>query len=224
MNENENIGNVENVNIDDLLKVEFPKVNENAVNALNGVLETPKTENEDLQGYNPEIHETPPRKNRFGEWAKKRGNKKGFGFGKTKTENETPKTETEKPPLEIPQNPQEAAAAIENENNIETQTAAAAAMMSMFFYKGLEIWSDYEANQNEMQAHQSATYKYLMSRGGCDLPPWAEVAAISAQSIYAASQKEKAQGKIQKFKSWIVGKIYAFKNRKNSNTTETRKA
>ena len=222
-NENENVGNVEDVKVEDLLKVEFPKVNENAVNALNGVA-TPKTENDELKDFNPDIHETPPRKNRFGEWAKKRGNKKGFGFGKTKTETEPPKTETEKPPLEIPQNPQEAAAAIENENNIETQTAAAAAMMSMCFYKGLEIWSDYEANPIEMQAHKAATYKYLMSRGGCDLPPWAEVAAISAQSIYAASQKEKAQGKIHKFKSWIVGKIYAFKNRKNSNTTETRKA
>ncbi len=221
MHENENI-NTEDVTVNDLTQVEFPKVNENAVNALNVVSETPKTENEDLQGYNPEIHETPPRKNRFGEWAKKRGNKKGFGFPKTKTENETPKTENKKPPLEIPQNPQEAAAEMEAAQNVEVSTEAAAALFSQCFYVGLNVWSDYTPSEMEKAAHRQATYKYLMTRGGCELPTWAELAAISAQSIYAASQKEKAQSKIQKFKTWIVSKIYAWKNRNRKQANENK--
>lgn len=214
MSENET-AKIEDVTVNDLTQVEFPKVNENAVNALNGVSETPKTENDELQGYNPEIHETPPRKNRFGEWAKKRGNKKGFGFPKTKTENE-------KPPLEIPQNPQEVAAEMEAAQNVEVSTEAAAAMFSQCFYVGLNVWADYTPSEMEKAAHEAATFKYLMTRGGCELPPWAELAAISAQSIYAASQKEKAQSKIQKIKNWIVSKIYAWKNRNRKQTDENK--
>lgn len=224
MSENET-AKIEDVTVNDLTQVEFPKVNENAVNALNGVSETPKTEtqkteNDELQGYNPEIHETPPRKNRFGEWAKKRGNKKGFGF--PKTENEKPKMENEKPPLEIPQNPQEAAAEMEAAQNVEVSTEAAAALFSQCFYTGLNVWADYTPSEMEKAAHRQATYKYLMTRGGCELPTWAELAAISAQSIYAASQKEKAQSKIQKFKTWIVSKIYAWKNRNRKQANENK--
>ena len=219
MSENEN-AKIEDVTVNDLTQVEFPKVNENAVNALNGVSETPKTENDELKGYNPEIHETPPRKNRFGEWAKKRGNKKGFGF--PKTENEKPKMENDKPPLEIPQNPQEVAAEMEAAQNVEVSTEAAAAMFSQCFYVGLNVWADYTPSKMEADAHRQATYNYLMTRGGCELPPWAELAAISAQSIYAASQKEKAQSKIQKFKTWIVSKIYAWKNRNRKQANENK--
>ena len=91
----ENTITPDDVEISDLVKVEFPRVNENAVRAV-AENEKPKSENGDLRGYNPEIHESPPRKNKFGEWAKKRGNKKGCKVAE--------KTNPEKPALEIPEN------------------------------------------------------------------------------------------------------------------------
>ena len=196
----------DDVEISDLVKVEFPRVNENAVRAV-AENEKPKTENGELRGYNPEIHEYPPRKNKFGEWAKKRGNKKGCKVAE--------KTNPEKPPLEIPENENPQTENAQTISDIEISTDAAAALFSKCFYVGLNIWSDYEPSQMEADAHKAAAYKYLMSRGGMEMPPWAELAAISAQSMYAAAQKEKAKSKLQKIREWFAGKIYAFRNRKN---------
>ena len=210
----------DDVEISDLVKVEFPRVNENAVRAV-AETEKPKSENGELRGYNSEIHEYPPRKNKFGEWAKKRGNKKGFKVGAGKPAENPQPEKNEKPPLEIPENEN---AQTENEptiSEIELTTDAAAALFSKCFYVGLNIWSDYEPTQMEADAHKAAAYKYLMSRGGMDMPPWAELAAISMQSVYAASKREKAKTKIQKFREWLAGKIYAFRNRrKNGAKTE----
>lgn len=202
----ENTITPDDVEISDLVKVEFPRVNENAVRAV-AENEKPKSENEDLRGYNPEIHESPPRKNKFGEWAKKRGNKKGCKVAE--------KTNLEKPALEIPENENPKTENAPTISDIEISTDAAAALFSKCFYVGLNIWSDYEPSQMEADAHKAAAYKYLMSRGGMEMPPWAELAAISAQSMYAAAQKEKAKSKLQKIREWFAGKIYAFKNRKN---------
>lgn len=196
----------DDVEISDLVKVEFPRVNENAVRAV-AETEKPKTGNGELRGYNPEIHEYPPRKNKFGEWAKKRGNKKGCKVAE--------KTNPEKPPLEIPENENPQTENAQTISDIEISTDAAAALFSKCFYVGLNIWSDYEPSQMEADAHKAAAYKYLMSRGGMEMPPWAELAAISAQSMYAAAQKEKAKSKLQKIREWFAGKIYAFRNRKN---------
>lgn len=202
----ENTITPDDVEISDLVKVEFPRVNENAVRAV-AENEKPKSENGDLRGYNPEIHESPPRKNKFGEWAKKRGNKKGCKVAE--------KTNPEKPALEIPETENAQSENAPTISEIELTTDAAAALFSKCFYVGLNIWSDYEPSQMEADAHKAAAYKYLMSRGGMEMPPWAELAAISAQSMYAAAQKEKAKSKLQKIREWIAGKIYAFKNRKN---------
>lgn len=202
----ENTISPDDVEISDLVKVEFPRVNENAVRAV-AENEKPKSENGDLRGYNPEIHESPPRKNKFGEWAKKRGNKKGCKVAE--------KTNPEKPALEIPENENPQTENAPTISDIEISTDAAAALFSKCFYVGLNIWSDYEPSQMEADAHKAAAYKYLMSRGGMEMPPWAELAAISAQSMYAAAQKEKAKSKLQKIREWFAGKIYAFKNRKN---------
>lgn len=204
----------DDVEISDLVKVEFPRVNENAVRAV-AETEKPKTENGELRGYNPEIHEYPPRKNKFGEWAKKRGNKKGFKVGANKPAENPQPEKTEKPPLEIPETENAQSEAAPTISEIEITTDAAAALFSKCFYVGLNIWSDYEPSQMEADAHKAAAYKYLMSRGGMDMPPWAELAAISAQSMYAAAQKEKAKSKLQKIREWFAGKIYAFRNRKN---------
>lgn len=206
----------DDVEISDLVKVEFPRVNENAVRAV-AETEKPKTENGELRGYNPEIHEYPPRKNKFGEWAKKRGNKKGFRVGGNKAaENPQQPEKTEKPPLEIPETENVQSENAPTISEIELTTDAAAALFSKCFYVGLNIWSDYEPSQMEADAHKAAAYKYLMSRGGMEMPPWAELAAISMQSVYAASKKEKAKTKIQKFREWLAGKIYAFRNRKKN--------
>ena len=202
----ENTITPDDVEISDLVKVEFPRVNENAVRAV-AENEKPKSENGDLRGYNPEIHESPPRKNKFGEWAKKRGNKKGCKVAE--------KTNPEKPALEISENENPQTENAPTISDIEISTDAAAALFSKCFYVGLNIWSDYEPSQMESDAHKAAAYKYLMSRGGMEMPPWAELAAISAQSMYAAAQKEKAKSKLQKIREWFAGKIYAFKNRKN---------
>lgn len=202
----ENTITPDDVEISDLVKVEFPRVNENAVRAV-AETEKPKSENEDLRGYNPEIHESPPRKNKFGEWAKKRGNKKGCKVAE--------KANPEKPALEMPENENPQTENAPTISDIEISTDAAAALFSKCFYVGLNIWSDYEPSQMEADAHKAAAYKYLMSRGGMEMPPWAELAAISAQSMYAAAQKEKAKSKLQKIREWFAGKIYAFRNRKN---------
>ena len=91
----------ETVKIDDLVKTDFPTVNKNAVSAVQaaekpqistyevGAGKSFEEQEAEKSGYNPEIHEYPPRKNKHGEWARKRGNKKGFPAkrnAKTETE------------------------------------------------------------------------------------------------------------------------------------------
>ena len=55
----ENKIEIENVSVKDLAGVEFPPVNKNAVEAV-AASETP-------EGWNPEIHVSPPRKNKRGD-------------------------------------------------------------------------------------------------------------------------------------------------------------
>lgn len=208
--------NPENVNVDDLLKTPFPTVSKNVVAAFseNGGEASKPAENADLAGYNPEIHESPPRKNKNGEWAKKRGNKKGFVFGKSKTEN-APEPKT---PLNLPpENPTPENVSENGDGNaaaLEISTEQAAKVASSMFYFGLQKFSDYDAPQKERQAHETACFEYLMSRGGVDMPPWGVLAAVSAQSIMNACSQPKAKTRFQKIKEWIVLKIYAWKTKK----------
>ena len=203
----------ENVSVDELIKTPFPPVSENVIKQFseNGGNAPENGNNGDLEGYNPDVHESPPRKNKRGEWAKKRGNKKGF-FAK-------PKTETA-PQINLPpENPAPAENETENaaaENAaLEISTEQAAGLISGMFYFGLEKFSDYDAPEKERAAHKQAAYEYLMYRGGVELPPWGALAAVSAQSILAACAQPKAKTRFQKFKEWLVLKIYAFRNRKN---------
>lgn len=201
----------------------FPPVNENAINAFTeNTPETPKpAPAEDMTGYNPEIHETPPRRNKRGEWAKRRGNKKGFVVGKSKTENNENAPEIK---IEIPPTPEEMAnaeaEATATANALEISTQQASFLISNCFFVGLRVYSDYEPTPADAQAHQTACYDYLMSTGGVDLPNWATLAVLSAQQIMLASQKPKAKTRLQKIKDWFILKFYAWKNRK-SNRTKT---
>lgn len=191
----------------------FPEVNENA---LKTVSENPKTETDDLTGYDKTVHEYPPRKNKRGEWAKRRGNKKGFVFGKSKTEKEIkiniPADETE--------NIETQTENIEQVNALELSTKQASFIISNCFFVGLRVYSDYEPAPEDAQAHQQACYDYLMSTGGVDLPNWATLAVLSAQQVMLASQKPKAKTRLQKVKDWFIIKFYAWKNRKNGKKTD----
>lgn len=103
----------ETVKIDDLVKTDFPTVNKNAVSAVQaaekpqistyevGAGKSFEEQEAEKSGYNPEIHEYPPRKNKHGEWARKRGNKKGFP-AKRNAKTETANAGAEPPPLNIP--------------------------------------------------------------------------------------------------------------------------
>ena len=215
MSENE----AENVNIKDLAAVDFPPVNHNAVEATAAaeklappVADTAQTA-QTPEGWNAEIHVSPPRKNKRGEWEKKRGNKKGFVFGKSKTENE--KTET--PPLNIP-NPEAEAEAVEAERKREEmaaeQTKAAAAMIANGVFMTANAFSGYVPENAFSAAYQDAWERYLNTFGGVNLPPWCEVAIMSGTVFVNAVKREEAKPKIQRFKEWLAGKIYAFRNRK----------
>ena len=85
-----NFANVENVSAKDLAGIEFPPVNTAAVAAVGGVGESAVAANPTPDGWDGNIHAYPPRKNKRGEWAKKRGNKKGYVFGKPKNANPPP--------------------------------------------------------------------------------------------------------------------------------------
>lgn len=223
MSEN-NPEDTKTVSVSDLTKADFPKPNEAAIKATAeraaaaAVAESGGNPPE-LAGFNPEIHESPPRKNKFGEWAKRRGNKKGvFGKRPAAPENDN------RPPLNVPPSPEQAAAqessAASAAVNLEFSTEQTAAVVSQCFFGVLNVWAGYTAEVAEFEAHKAAGYRYLMSRGGCELPPWAELAAVSFVSISKAAHSEKAQSKIQKFKAWIAGKVYAFRNRNKRNRVQ----
>lgn len=112
---------IENVSAKDLAGIEFPPVNTAAVAATVGSDNSAKIPADvppsAPDGWDGNIHTYPPRKNKKGEWAKKRGNKKGYVFGKPKNENP--------PPLNIPPDAEkvaaEAARAAEVEKNLRSR-------------------------------------------------------------------------------------------------------
>lgn len=169
MSENEtktenNFGEIENVGIEDLAKIEFPPVNKNAVEASMGA-NSPKPDKNISEGWNPDIHETPPRKNKRGEWAKKRGNKKGYIWGKTKNENP--------PPLKVPPNPEDVAAEMERaaeiERKLSEQTRAAAEMAANGVILAANAFSGYSPEDVFRTAYIDAWERYLNSFWRCKL-------------------------------------------------------
>ena len=212
--------NVENVSAKDLAGIEFPPVNTAAVAATVGgdnPAEIPSAVPPSApDGWDGNIHAFPPRKNKRGEWAKKRGNKKGYIFGKPKNENP--------PPLNIPPDAgkvaAEAAKAAELEKKLAEQTRAAAEMAANGVILAANAFSGYAPEEVFRSAYIDAWERYLNSFGGVNLPPWVEVALMSGTIVINAARQEKAKPKIQKIKEWFAGKIYAFRNRKNRKAEE----
>ena len=209
--------NVENVSARDLAGVDFPPVNHAAVAATAGS-DTAGALPADVppaapDGWDGNIHAWPPRKNKRGEWAKKRGNKKGFIFGK-------PKDANPPPPLNVPPNAADAAAeaakAAEVEKKLAEQTRAAAEMASNGVILAANAFSGYAPEEVFRSAYIDAWERYLNSFGGVNLPPWVEVALMTGTIAVNAARREEAKPKLQRFKEWIVGKIYAFKNRRKA--------
>ena len=229
----------ETVKIDDLVKTDFPTVNENAVSAVQasekpqistyevGAGKSFERQEAEKSGYNPEIHEYPPRKNKHGEWARKRGNKKGFP-AKRNAKTETANAGAEPPPLNIPKHETDIAAekaeaekAAELERITAEQTRAAAEMVANTVFLGANAFSGYKPEAAFHAAYVDAWERYLNTFGGVNLPPWVEVALMSGTIVVNAARQEKAKPKIQKIKEWFAGKIYAFRNRKNRKVDET---
>ena len=214
--------NVENVTARDLAGVEFPPVNHAAVAASSGgntagalPADVPPSAPD---GWDGNIHAFPPRKNKRGEWAKKRGNKKGYVFGKPKNENP--------PPLNIPPDAEkvaaEAARAAEVEKKLAEQTRAAAEMAANGVILAANAFSGYTPEDVFRSAYIDAWERYLNSFGGVNLPPWVEVALMTGTIAVNAARREEAKPKFQRFKEWIAGKIYAFRNRRKARkNTET---
>ena len=214
--------NVENVTARDLAGVEFPPVNHAAVAATSGgntagalPADVPPSAPD---GWDGNIHAFPPRKNKRGEWAKKRGNKKGYVFGKPKNENP--------PPLNIPPDAEkvaaEAARAAEVEKKLAEQTRAAAEMAANGVILAANAFSGYTPEDVFRSAYIDAWERYLNSFGGVNLPPWVEVALMTGTIAVNAARREEAKPKFQRFKEWIAGKIYAFRNRRKARkNTET---
>lgn len=215
--ENETVfENVENVTAGDLAGVEFPPVNRAAVAATVGG-DNPAEIPVDVSpaapdGWNGDIHAFPPRKNKKGEWAKKRGNKKGYVFGKPKNANP--------PPLNVPPNAEdvaaEAAKAAELEKKLAEQTRAAAEMAANGVILAANAFSGYAPEEVFRSAYIDAWERYLNSFGGVNLPPWVEVALMTGTIAVNAARREEAKPKMQRFKEWIAGKIYAFRNRRKA--------
>lgn len=208
--------NVENVTARDLAGVEFPPVNHAAVAATSGgntagalPVDVPPAAPD---GWNGDIHAFPPRKNKKGEWAKKRGNKKGYVFGKPKNANP--------PPLNIPPNAEKVAAeaekAAELERKLAEQTRAAAEMAANGVILAANAFSGYAPEEVFRAAYIDAWERYLNSFGGVNLPPWVEVALMTGTIAVNAARREEAKPKMQRFKEWIAGKIYAFRNRRKT--------
>lgn len=113
--------NIENVSAKDLAGIEFPPVNTAAVAASvrnDTPAEIPSAVPPSApDGWDGNIHAFPPRKNKRGEWAKKRGNKKGYVFGKPKNENP--------PPLNIPPDAEKVAAEAARAAEVEKKTCGA---------------------------------------------------------------------------------------------------
>lgn len=204
--------NVENVSAKDLAGIEFPPVNTAAVAAVGGVGESAVAANPAPDGWDGNIHAFPPRKNKRGEWAKKRGNKKGYVFGKPKNENP--------PPLNIPPDAEkvaaEAARAAEVEKKLAEQTRAAAEMAANGVILAANAFSGYTPEDVFRLAYIDAWERYLNSFGGVNLPPWVEVALMTGTIAVNAARREEAKPKFQRFKEWIAGKIYAFRNRRKT--------
>lgn len=218
-NETENdFGSIENVDITDLAAVEFPDVNKNAVEAAGGVnpppsgVNTPPAGGGAPEGWNPDIHESPPRKNKSGGWAKKRGNKKGYVFGQR--ENANP------PPLNVPPNAAEIAAeaerAAELEKKLAEQTRAAAEMAANGVILAANAFSGYAPEEVFRAAYVEAWERYFNSFGGVNLPPWVEVALMTGTIAVNAARREEAKPKLQRFREWVVAKIYAYRNRRKA--------
>lgn len=208
------------VGVSDLIKTDFPPVSDNVVKTF--VENAPKTaESPDLAGYNPAIHESPPRKNKRGEWAKKRGNKKGYDFNSKM--NLPPDNIGEQKPENAPENgtPAPENAPENGPAGLEISTEQAAAVCSSLFFFGLNKFSDYDAPEKERETHKAACYDYLISTGGVNLPPWGMLACVSAQSIMNACQQPKAKTRFQKIKEWFVVKIYGWKNRHRNGMQES---
>lgn len=202
--------NVENVTARDLAGVEFPPVNHAAVAATSGgntagalPADVPPSAPD---GWDGNIHAFPPRKNKRGEWAKKRGNKKGYVFGKPKNENP--------PPLNIPADAEKVAAEVEKK--LAEQTRAAAEMAANGVILAANAFSGYAPEDVFRAAYIDAWERYLNSFGGVNLPPWVEVALMTGTIAVNAARREEAKPKFQRFKEWIAGKIYAFRNRRKA--------
>ena len=208
--------NVENVSAKDLAGIEFPPVNTAAVAATVGSDNSAKIPADvppsAPDGWDGNIHTYPPRKNKKGEWAKKRGNKKGYVFGKPKNEN---------PPLNIPQDAEKIAAeAAELEKKLAEQTRAAAEMAANGVILAANAFSGYAPEEVFRAAYIDAWERYLNSFGGVNLPLWVEVALMPATIAVNAARREEAKPKLQRFKEWIAGKIYAFRNRRKARKSQ----
>lgn len=207
---------VETVSARDLAGIEFPPVNRAAVAASVGndnPAEIPSAVPPSApDSWDGNIHAFPPRKNKRGEWAKKRGNKKGYVFGKPKNENP--------PPLNIPPDAEkvaaEAARAAEVEKKLAEQTRAAAEMAANGVILAANAFSGYAPEDVFRAAYIDAWDRYLNSFGGVNLPPWVEVALMTGTIAVNAARREEAKPKFQRFKEWIAGKIYAFRNRRKA--------
>lgn len=204
-----NFANVENVSAKDLAGIEFPPVNTAAVAAVGGVGESAVAANPTPDGWDGNIHAYPPRKNKRGEWAKKRGNKKGYVFGKPKNENP--------PPLNLPPDVGNVAAeAAEIEKKLAGKTRAAAEMAANGVILAANAFSGYAPEDVFRSAYIDAWEQYLNSFGGVNLPPWVEVALMTGTIAVNAARREEAKPKLQRFKEWIAGKVYAFRNRRKT--------
>lgn len=208
--------NVENVSAKDLAGIEFPPVNTAAVAATVGSDNSAKIPADvppsAPDGWDGDIHAYPPRKNKKGEWAKKRGNKKGYVFGKPKNANP--------PPLNLPPDAgkvaAEAARAAEIETKLAGKTRAAAEMAANGVILAANAFSGYAPEDVFRSAYIDAWEQYLNSFGGVNLPPWVEVALMTGTIAVNAARREEAKPKLQRFKEWIAGKIYAFRNRRKT--------
>lgn len=202
------------------LRSEMPEVQSHAVEAARS--EAAASVGKDINGdsFNSATHVTGSdgqgKKNAKGAWEKKRGRKAGSSTAGNSAQSVQSRVGTGNTAP---------TAAGPTKEQLARQSGVGAA--NLFFVAGIilggEEWqpqADPKIGLDEKLMMEGAFGDYFVATGKTDLPPgWALVAAVG---MFAARRftMPKTQSRFTKLKTWVGGKIYAFRMRKRKSTVQ----
>lgn len=202
------------------LRSEMPEVQPHAVAAARADAEATAGHDSNGESFNAAIHVTGAdgkgKKNAKGAWEKKRGRKAGSAPNGTKTATGAGSRVG---------SPAAPASTGPSKEQLARQSGVGAA--NLFFVAAIiiggEEWqpmADAKTGLNEKEMMEGVFGDYFVATGKTDLPPgWALLAGMG---MYAAKRftMPKTQTRFSRVKSWIGGKIGAWKMRKRKSTVQ----